>query len=199
MSLIALPAGFCPNSFSMRLQTNQRAFASPFGGSEQVIDMGNDRWLVSLSLPNRKFADAARVEAFIASLRGMTNTVALFHWIRKVPRGTMRGSPVVAVGAPLFVGDPNIQVTTTAGATLLAGDMVGVGGQLFQVAKDVVANGSGAMNIDVVNRSRVAAASGSQVVWDKPTALFRQSSQSAVQYIPGYATEVSIDFVEAVS
>jgi hypothetical protein len=198
MSLIALPAGFCPNAFTLRQQTNQRAFGSPFGGSEQVIDMLNDRWLISLTLPNRKFADAAAVEAFIASLRGMTNTVALYHWVRKVPRGTMRGAPVVATGLPLFAGDSNINVSTTAGATLLAGDMIGCGGQLFQVQSDVAADGSGNMNVLVVNRSRVSVAAGGLIVWDRPAAPFRLASPSAVQYIPGYAPEVSFDFVEAI-
>ena len=195
MSLIALPTGFCPNMFSLRLQTTQRAFASPFGGSEQVIDMLNDRWLISLSLPNRKFADAAVIEAFIASLRGMTNTVALYHWVRKVPRGTMRGTPTVAAAS---AGAGSLAITTTAGATLLAGDMIGVGGLLLQVATDATADGAGAMALPIVNRLRTAVAGGAAVVWDKPTAPFRLASPSAIQYIPGYAPEVSFDFVEAI-
>lgn len=195
MSVIVLPTGFCPNMFSLRLQTTQRAFASPFGGSEQVIDMLNDRWLISLSLPNRKFADAAVIEAFIGSLRGMTNTVALYHWVRKVPRGTMRGAPTVAAAS---AGDGSLAITTTAGATLLAGDMIGVGGLLLQVATDATADGAGAMVLPITNRLRTAISGGSAVVWDKPTAPFRLASPSAVQYIPGYAPEVSFDFVEAI-
>lgn len=180
----------------MRLQTNQRVFGSPFNGSEQVIDMLNDRWLVSMTLPNRKFADAARIEAFIAALRGMTNTVALYHWIRKVPRGTMRGAPVLKF--PLFRGDPNLIITTTPGATLLAGDMVGCAGLLLQIASDCTADGTGELYAPVVNRSRAAAPAGTPVYWDRPTAPFRLSSPSAVQFVPGYATEVSLDFVEAI-
>lgn len=196
MSLITLPAGFCPNAFSLWQETNQRAFSSPGGGSEQVVDQGSDRWLISLSLPNRKFADAARVEAFIASLRGMTNTVALYHWVRKVPRGTMRGTPVLA--APMFVRDPNLPITAAPGVTLLAGDMIGCGGQLFQVRDDIVASAGGFMNVAVVNRSRINAAAGTAVTWDRPTAPFRLTSKSAQQYIPGYAPSVSFDFAEAV-
>lgn len=196
MSLIALPVGFCPNAFSMWQETNQRAFAAPGGGSEQVVDQGNDRWMISLSLPNQLFADAARVEAFIASLRGMTNTVALYHWIRKVPRGTMRGAPVLL--APVFVRDPNLQISAVPGATLLAGDMIGCGGQLFQVRDDVVAGGLGDMSVNVVNRSRINAGINTPVTWDRPTAPFRLTSKSALQYIPGYAPQVSFDFAEAV-
>lgn len=195
MSLITLPAGFCPNSFSLRMQTTQRSFAAPFGGSEQVIDLNNDRWLLSLSLPNRTFSQAAAVEAFIAALRGMTNTVALYHWVRKVPRGTMRGAPTAAAAS---TGANSLTITTTAGATVLAGDMIGVGGLLLQAAADATANGSGVMVLPIVNRLRLAIPAGAAVTWDRPTAPFRLVSPSAVQYIPGYAPEVSFDFVEAI-
>jgi hypothetical protein len=195
VSLITLPVGFCPNSFSLRQQTTQRAFASPLGGSEQVIDLDNDRWLVSLTLPNRKFADAAQIEAFIAALRGMTNTVAIYHWIRRVPRGTMRGAPTSQAAS---IGARSLTLNTTAGATLLAGDMIGVNGLLLQVAADAVANGSGVMAAPIVNSLRTAVAGGTAVAWDKPTAPFRLVSNSSVQYIPGYATEVSLDFAEAI-
>jgi hypothetical protein len=195
MSLIALPSGFCVNAFSMRQQTSQRVFASPFGGSEQVIDMLNDRWLVSLSTPVRYHPEAASLEAFIAALRGMTNTVALYHRVRKQPRGTMRGAPLTN-GVP--VGASVVQIFTTPAATLLAGDMFGAGGLLFQVASDCVADGAGTLFAPIVNRVRKTLTVLTPVVWDKPTAPFRLASASAVQYIPGYATEVSLDFVEAI-
>lgn len=196
MTLIALPAGFCPNSFTMRQQSVQRVFASSFGGSEQVVDLQNDRWLVSLSLPNRLHADAARVEAFIAALRGMANTVALYHWVRKQPRGSMRGAPTAqAQGA----GSGTLPINTVPGATLLAGDMIGVGGLLLQIAEDATANGAGVLAAPLVNRLRIPVAAGSSVFWDRPVAPFRLSSTSAVQYIPGYSPEVSFDFVEAIS
>ena len=200
MSLIALPDGFCPNSFGLRMQTNQRAFASPFGGSEQVIDLLNDRWLISMSLPNRLHADAARVESFIASLRGMTNTVNLYHWVRKIPRGTLRGAPVTYF-SPAAQGDSQIIIRTVPnleGITLLAGDMIGVDGLLLQVAQDCVSVSDGGILVPLVNKLRRAITVGVPVTWDRPTAPFRLSSPSSVQYIPGYAPEVSLDFVEAV-
>ncbi|MCR8961139.1 hypothetical protein M0765_026445 [Variovorax sp. S2] len=194
MSLISLPFGFCPSAFTLRMQTNQRAFGSPFGGSEQVIDLLNDRWLISLTLPNRLHADAARVEAFIASLRGMTNTVNLYHWVRKIPRGTLRGTPTVIATTP--AGNPFLHVQAVAGQTVLAGDMLGVGGLLLQVKDDATADGSGFLVVNIANRLRRQIAAGTAVIWDRPTAPFRLSSPSAVQYIPGYAPEVSMDFVE---
>jgi hypothetical protein len=119
----------------------------------------------------------------------------LYHWVRKQPRGTMRAAPLtngVAVGASA------VYIFTTPGATLLAGDMFSAGGQLFQVASDSVANGAGEFLVPVVNRARTAIAALTPVIWDKPTAPFRLVSNSAVQFIPGYATEVSLDFAEAI-
>lgn len=195
MSVISLPAGFCPNSFTMRQQTTQRVFASPFGGSEQVIDMLNDRWLISLSLPARKFADAARVEAFINGMRGMTNTVLLYHWVRKQPRGTLRGTPQTAFA---LAGDPYFVLGGGTGDSLLAGDMVGLDGLLYQVSTDSFRGGDGQIVVQLVNRLRRTLPPATPVVWDRPTAPFRLSSTSAVSYTPGYATETSLDFIEAV-
>src|SRR5205085_9264189 len=44
------PTSLKPTSARLTLQTNQRLNASPFGGSEQAIDMLNDRWMLSLTL-----------------------------------------------------------------------------------------------------------------------------------------------------
>lgn len=195
MTVIAWPTGLCPNTFSLTQQTVQRVFASPYNGSEQVIDMLNDRWLISMTLPNRTFAQAAAVEAFVAALRGMTNTVNLFHWVRKQPRGTMRGAPTAQA---MGIAADALTLNTTPGATLLAGDMIGVSGLLLQVASDTAANGAGVMAVALVNRLRKAIPAGAAVTWDKPTAPFRLVSQASVQYVPGYSTEVALDFAEAV-
>ena len=88
MATIAFPAGLVPREFSLEMAVNQRSYASPFGGSEQVVDMLNDRWMVSMTLPNFSTAKAARIEAFIGAMRGMTNVVNLYHFLRPVPRGT---------------------------------------------------------------------------------------------------------------
>ena len=196
MTAFALPSWFGADGFSLSLATMQRAFGSPFGGSEQVADMGNSRWNATLSASPRTNADAAALEALIAGLGGMTNTLAIHHLLRPRPRGTMRGTPVLA--APMFVRDPNLPITAAPGDTLLAGDMIGCGGQLFQVRDDVVAGAGGYMNVTVVNRSRINAAAGTAVVWDKPTAPFRLASRPVVQFVPGYAQGVSMDLVEAI-
>ena len=53
MSSVTWPASLVPSAASLRLSTVQRVHASPFGGSEQVVDLLNDRWLLSLTLSAR--------------------------------------------------------------------------------------------------------------------------------------------------
>jgi len=197
MSTIALPPKFCPNSFILRLQTNQRVVSSPGGGSEQVIDMLNDRWVISLTLPNRKFYDAALIESFIASMRGMTNTVRLHHFVRPQPRGTMRGTLKIF----LATGPGADSIYVEGGqpfASVGGGDLFEVNGMLLQAAEDRIADANGRIGIPIASRLRRATVVGQAVVWDKPGALFRMTSASAVQYIPGYSPEVPFDFVEAI-
>lgn len=197
MATITLPAGFAPRDFTMRLVTNQRSFSSPFGGSEQVVDLLNDRWSISLTLPSSSSANAARIEAFVNAMRGMTNTCNLYHMQRKVPRGTMRGTPICnyAPQGSASLTFPNAGI----GATLLAGDLVGISGLLLMVQSDCAADGGGSMVVPLVNRIRTAITGGAAVTWDKPTAPFRMLSTGSVNYQPGYADGVSLDFAEVIA
>lgn len=86
------PASIVPSSCRLPFNTNQRANAAPGGGSEQVVDMLNERWTMDLTLPRDNFEDAAAVEAFLNSFRGMVNTVSAWPFHRPQPRGTLRGS-----------------------------------------------------------------------------------------------------------
>lgn len=197
MATITLPAGFSPRDFTMRLVTNQRSFSSPFGGSEQVVDLLNDRWSISLALPSSSSANAARIEAFVNAMRGMTNTCNLWHMQRPVPRGTMRGTPTVIATAPQ--GNAFFHIQTTAFATLLAGDMIGLNGLLLQISMDSTADSSGVLLVNIVNRLRKVCVAGLPVTWDKPTAPFRLMTNASVLYQPGYAEGVSLDFAEVIA
>lgn len=194
---IAWPTGVRPNAFMLRLQTNQRTFASSFGGSEQTLDMLQDRWVASLALPpTTKPQRAAELEAFLNAMRGQTQVCYLHHFRRPTPRGTMRGDPTLHL--PMYVGDGGLYLMTAPGASLLVGDMFGVGGLLLQARQDSYAGGDGVMLVNIVNRARKAIAAGAPIVWDRPAAPFRMVSPVGVQFMPGYAEGVSLDFVEAV-
>jgi len=161
MSLIVYPVAsdsraFQPAAFSLAMQTNQRAFASPFGGSEQVTDMLNDRWSCTLDLPLTEHNRAAKREAFIEAMRGQTNHTDLHHFGRPTPLGTAQSSAGLVVAAAQ--GAATLQIATTAGATLLAGDMLGVDDLLLRCAADCTANSNGLLTVPLTNRLRRAVA-----------------------------------------
>lgn len=141
MSTITLPSQFLPKSFTLKQQTSQRVSASPFGGSEQAIDLLNDRWVASAELVQNNYENSAYIESFIASMRGQVNNVALYHFARPQPRGTLRGT--LTLDASAAQGARSIVVTgcTPAYSTLKAGDMLGVGGLLAMVQSDCSASG----------------------------------------------------------
>lgn len=186
-----------PQTMEMALVPNTRVHASPYTRGVQVVDLLGERWRMAFELPSRKHASAAAVEAFLARLLGMRHEVLLWHFVRPVPRGTMRGAPVLS-GA-VAQGAQSLPITTTAGATVRAGDMLGAGGQLFMAAADATANGSGAITVATCNRARASIASGSAVTWSKPTAAFRLTSTSGVPvaYRPGAMQSLQVEFMES--
>ena len=200
MSLITLPAGFRPVTCFPTLYVVQRVNSSPYGGSEQAVDLLNDRWLMTCELPpSPRHSEGAWREAFINNLRGQSNTVALWHFTRPAPRGTMRGT--LTLNASAAQGASSIVVTGgagQAGTTLLAGDLLGVGSLLLQVGADCTANGSGVVTVPIANRLRRALSSGASVTWDKPTAEFRLATHSGVHYGPRSVSATSFDFVEKI-
>lgn len=194
MSSVTWPDRLIPTSFKLALSINQRSHSAPYGGSEQVVDLLNDRWTISMTLPENTQAAAAITESFINAMRGMTNTVDLWHFKRPVIAGTLSGATAQAASQ----GASQIILNASTGQTLKAGDMIGVGGLLLQVASDCVSVGS-AITIPLVNRLRKTVAAGSAVITNKPTASFRLINKVAPQYTLGYSESVSLEFVEKVT
>jgi hypothetical protein len=87
--------------------------------------------------------------------------------------------------------------TYTAG-TLLAGDMIGVSGQLFQAAANADADAYGNMTVQTVNRVRVALSSGASVAWYRPSAEFMVlEDQSAFSHGVDAMSQTSFSLIEA--
>lgn len=191
MSVIALPAAFAPRTCLFTQSTNQRVSASPFGGSEQAVDMLNDRWLVSVETGPLSRLDAVAIEVFIAALRGQTNTVALYHFARPTVAGTIAGAKTLSASAAQ--GAASVSITATG--TLLTGDMIGVGGLLLMVAQDCAAV-AGVITVPLTNRLRKALSGGAAVTTTQPTANFRLLSTPGVQHTRDWAPPVTFDFGE---
>ena len=200
MSLITLPTEFKARSVSMRQFVSQRVAASPFGGSEQVTDLLNDRWLMSVELPPLSQADASVIESWIATMRGQSNTVALYHLLRQVPRGTLTVTSGTLAIASASQGASTVTMAAAGlTGTLLPGDLFGAGGLLFEVAytASVATAAANSITVSITNRVRTALTAAT-VTLTRPTATFRLLSSSGIKFVPGYAESPSFEFGEAI-
>lgn len=179
------------------MSVTQRVSVSPFGGSEEAVDLLNDRWLVSCELPPRLMRDGGWIEAFIGQLRGQSNTTLIHHFVRPYPLGTIRGTLQLNAAAAQGASSIVIKGCVPTTGTLLAGDMLGVGGLLLMVASDCTAV-AGVCTVPITNRLRVAQLINAAVTWDKPTVAMRLIDTSGVGYAPAIANGVTFDFGEAI-
>ena len=170
MATFAWPHAWRPRQFEIGMHRATIQSRSPSTQNFHAVDLMGWRWLVSLQMNDELSDSAGAFEAFFNRLTGGVDDVALWHFNRPAPLGTMRGTPTLAAGAAQFADTLLIQ--TTAGATVKAGDMLGVSSHLLQTAEDATANGSGLLSVRLINRLRSSVATGAAVVWDKPTARF---------------------------
>lgn len=171
-------------------------FRSPFTGSLQSVDFVGEYWSVRMQLKGegwrRQFSPL--LEATLGYLAGGVNQVDVFHWVRPVPRGTLSGSPTVQTTTAR--GQTQLLVTTTTGFTLLAGDLIKAGTQVFMVRADCTAAAS-LLTVPLVNRIRGVINSGSAVTWNRPllTVVMPEMSGGLV-YRPGMTLPTELELVE---
>lgn len=195
MAIWDLPASLMPQHMEWRSLKAGVQFRSPFDGSTEGIEFPGERWAVSLTLPPRRAAAGGEAEAFFARLAGGVERLRLWHVQRPQPRGTMRGSPTLQ--ASVSRGALSLQIATTG--TLEAGDMFGVGGQLFQAFQACTPSG-GVLTVPLVQRVRAALTAGAAVTWDKPTALFIVPAMSSgAAFSPGVMAGLAADLQEVFS
>lgn len=198
MSDYTWPAAWLPRRFQMVVVANTRDFVSPYTQGMQSTDLLADYFRVQLDMVDGNDSVlGGQIEAFFDRLKGSVNRIVLWNLKRPAPLGTLRGTPTLSASAAQLAN--TAAISTTAGATLLAGDMIGIGGQLVRVMADTVADGAGAMAVEFAPRLRAAKSSGAAVTWDKPTSTFVLAGQGGapVNWQPGRFTAPSIELREA--
>ena len=185
-STLAWPTAreFQPSRMSWGVITSRTAWASIYTGQTQRISHLADRLRLQLELPAVKKDKAGGREAYLMAASSAGNWILLHHFQRPLPLGTMRGSPVITTTQA--ANSREISITTTAAATLLAGDVLGVASQLVQVGYGgAVADGAGAMVVPLALPLRRAVTAGAAVTWDKPTGTFQiLSLDPTFDYVP---------------
>jgi hypothetical protein len=197
MTTYAWP-GWGARRFELRVLPNLRAFVGPYTPSTQVIDLLGERWQAKVDLvPTTDPLEIAAREAFFDRLKGMAHLIAMPHLKLSAPQGTMRGSPTLQAAAAQLANTVNI--STTSGATLKAGDMLGIGGQLCRVMANATADGTGLMaGVEIQPRLRVAKGLGTAVTWSAPTANFMLKTPDGVPTVwsPGFTEGANLDLIE---
>lgn len=186
---------FTAASAEWRLAPNVFSLPSQFSGHTQTVELPGARWMVRITFTPHSDADRAAVEAFLAKVRGKANRIAMWHPKRPVPLGTMRGSPVLAATEPR--GETSLAITTTASATVKAGDMIKVGDSLLMVTDAATADGAGAITVSVTPGLKAQVSAGSAVIWDRPTATFILDEAPWVPHTAVYSPSFSISLTEA--
>jgi hypothetical protein len=197
MTVYTLPSGLVPKRQRLAISAANRIFTSPYSQQLQAVDLMSEVWRTQLDLPDDiSNAMGGQLEALIDRLKGRVNKLAVGNFKRREPLGTMRGTPIVATLAAQLANTLIIQ--TTAGASLLAGDMLGVSGLLLRVLADAVADGSGLITVEIAPRLRVAVAAGATVIWSQPTSNFVLAADGVpIDWHPGFYAGPQLDLIEA--
>lgn len=198
MTVLSWPliSRIAPGSVDWGYVSNTTVFTSPLSKSVQTIETPAVRWRVSFMLENLSQADSVLLEALLLQLRGASGRVALHHFARPSPRGTLTGTPLVKGAGQ--TGNSLLIDGCTVGATLLAGDFIGVNGELKMLVAAATASGSGEMTLFFEPPLRAAPADNAAITLVKPTATFKlEQDEGKLTYIPAMLSNIPFSFVEA--
>lgn len=200
MALITYPtlSIAAPARMTWSMVANTQLAISPLSGVVQTQGLPGTRWKVSVAYPPLQPADAALMRAFLAKMQGMANRVDLWPWDNERPRGTAGGTPLVNGGSQ--TGSSLVTDGWTAGATLLTGDFFSVGQQLFMVAADATADGSGNMTITVEPAIRTSPANDAALTTFRPSARFMLAGAEAGWNVQQYGVaDFAFELIEALA
>lgn len=199
MSVIAWPS-LEVASFRWKKVDQDVVFRSVFGS--QGLRAGVSAWSVEMTGVPKYWDDARQIEVFLESFDGFANQLALHNLVHPLPSGTLRGAPVLqnnasagAVVLKVFAG------MTQIGATILRGDLLGIGTgmsqQVVRVFADSVVDDDGAIDIQIGMPLRNSFDSGAPLVWNRPKALFRQAAvNDGIEYLPVIGQPWTLSLVE---
>lgn len=161
------PAGGC----IWRKLSNTQVFESPLTRSVQTLAMPGARWAFTGTWQNLTPDEAARMRAFLYSLRGRAGRFYLHNFARPTPAGTLAGTPRVAGAGQ--TGSALLTDGWGAGGSVRAGDFVGLGDELRMVVADAVENGAGVMTLTLDEPVRSSPADDLALNFVRPVCVMR--------------------------
>jgi hypothetical protein len=169
--------------FSLIAQNQTAVSTSPFTGQQQVYEWPGEFWLLKVSLPPMKRADAEQWIAFLTSLRGSSGTFYFGDPYGKTPQGVATGTP--KVNGSNAAGSKTVNTkgwTHSITGILKAGDYLSFGGsgglRLYKVLKDANSDSSGNVTLDIFPRLREALSGDQTIFTTNCKGIFRLSDNT---------------------
>lgn len=180
---------------------------SPFTFVQQTVVHQGQRWEASISIPPVRKDLAEEWVAFLLSLKGRRGTFYLGDPNMATPRGTVLAATSVTLGSATTVGGKTVDLTKGSGPAkanfLRAGDYIQIGTgsdrTLHKVLTDTNLDSNGDATVDIWPHTRAVVASGTSVVHQSPTGVFRLASNvSSWSINNASAYGISFDAVEVI-
>lgn len=176
MATYTWPSGraWIPQQVTWGVRTNVRTNTSSLNGATQTVMLPGSRWVQTVTMPPQPWAMRRALIAFLVKTGG-DNLIQVGDPTLARPRGTINTAGVTASAAAQFATSLTLN-GCGASTTLLAGDLLAVGGQLLMNTDDTTASAGGVMTITVRQMLRAAVTGGAAVTLAGPTALWRLES-----------------------
>ena len=161
-----------PSSLEWSLLSNTQAFTSPLSQSVQTLELPGARWHFSCSFDSLSEADAAAMRTFLAKLRGRSNRFTVWPLGVKAMRGVATGTPRVNGAAQTGTTLATDGWTPSTAGILLAGDYIGVNGELKLLVADAASNGAGQATLSIEPPLRASPTDNAAITTTRPLATF---------------------------
>lgn len=161
----AWPVKFCASACDFYMQKNTTRFPSPITKTIQTLDRPGRRWIGRFVFKGKGRKFGQQMDALLD--RG--DSFLLWDMRRPVPlNGSLSG---VALNAARLRGNTTITIDglPVSQTHLVEGDYVGIGGKLYRLVEDVVADGSGVGTLELNRGLLEDAADNAEVTTRRPT------------------------------
>lgn len=159
--------------FSLALDVSEAAGGGFYTGNRTYRSSLADRMLCTVTLPPCTAIDAGVREGYLFALRSQRLWMRFGMPHRRIPVGTLRGTPTAT--SPAAAGALTMAITAAPNVTLLPGDFLAVGtNTLLMIGPPgATANGSGAMpSVPLAMPLPVSVAGAAALIWDSPKGLW---------------------------
>jgi len=204
-------------SGSFRLSSISALSSSPYTGAHKAALLAQI-WVASLNWNNHELDLTHDMQGFLDALEGPVNPVRLFDWWRPAP--LLLSGSITAWSDATYFDDgtgwtdgyaPSLLAAALRGANTITitglpvstecfrrGDLIGIGGYLYELRAGVTSNSSGQAAVIIQPGLRAGAAVGDMVTLYRPTVPMRLASddQAVINRSITNGEPFSLNFVE---